>query len=224
MIELKNLSKKYLVGKDNFYALKNINLRITEGEMVAICGKSGAGKSTLLHVLGCLEKFDEGDYYIEGESTRAMKNSTLARLRNMFFGFVMQDFSLINHRTSLYNVEAPMLFNSTPFFSMKKKAMLALETVGVADQARKEVINMSGGQRQRVAIARAIVTDPKTILADEPTGNLDETTTKEIMQVLLDLNRRGKTIIIVTHDDTVASYCNRKIIISDGKIISDTVD
>lgn len=225
MLEIKNVSKIYMIGnkvENSFAALKRVSLTIHDGEMLAIMGKSGAGKSTLLHILGCLDNFEEGDYLVDGKSVKKLSDRHLAQLRNKKFGFVMQDFSLINHRTALYNVEAPMLFGETPFFEMKKRALNALTSAGVADQAKKEIVNMSGGQRQRVAIARAVVNDPDIILADEPTGNLDEATTGEIMELLCDLNRRGKTVVIITHDQTVADYCTRKITLSDGRIISDS--
>lgn len=218
MISIKNISKIY--GKDTqpFYALRDVSLEIKEGEMVAIQGRSGAGKSTLLHIIGCLDTFDRGEYNLGGIDIGSKSPSALAKIRNTMIGFVMQDFSLINHRTALYNVEAPMLFGSTPFFSMKEKALKALSDTGVLDQAKKKVVYMSGGQRQRIAIARAIVNDSPMILADEPTGNLDSSTAKEIMEIFKRLNKEGKTIIIVTHDDAVASYCDRKIVLSDGRI------
>ena len=187
--------------------------------MIAIMGKSGAGKSTLLHILGCLERFEEGVYNLNGENVTNLSPKQLAKIRNAQIGFVLQDYSLINHKTALYNVMSPMLFNKTPYKQMKPKALDALKTVGIADQAEKDVVNMSGGQRQRVAIARAIVNSAPLILADEPTGNLDSTTTDEIMKLFCELHKQGKTIVIVTHDDHVASYCDRIITISDGKIL-----
>lgn len=218
MIKLKSISKIYKIGGEPFYALNRVDLDISEGEMVAIQGRSGAGKSTLLHILGCLDTFDEGIYELAGESIGEKSISELARIRNEKIGFVLQDFSLINHQTALYNVKAPMLFNKTPFRELKSRALAALDLVGVADQAYKKVENMSGGQRQRVAIARAMVNDPPIILADEPTGNLDSNTAKEIMSIIDTLHKKGKTIIIVTHDDYIARCCSRKIIISDGRI------
>lgn len=220
MLELKNVSKIYTSGEYSFAALSGVSLTIGSGEMVAVMGKSGAGKSTLLHILGCLDSFDGGDYLIGGESVKGFSDAELARIRNRKFGFVMQDFSLINHRTALYNAGAPMLFDRTPLPRMKKRAMDALRSVGVESQAKKEIVNMSGGQRQRVAIARAIVNDPDVIFADEPTGNLDRVSTGEIMDLLGELNRKGKTVVIVTHDESVAERCQRRVIISDGKIIA----
>ena len=219
MIKLKKISKIYNIAGNAFYALNKINLEIKAGEMVAIQGRSGAGKSTMLHILGCLDTFEEGNYFLNGIDIAKQTPSQLAKIRNKTIGFVLQDFSLINHQTALYNVKAPLLFNKTPFSQMKDKALKALESTGVIDQANKKVTNMSGGQRQRVAIARAIVNNPSIILADEPTGNLDSTTAAEIMNIFTSLNKEGKTVIIVTHDDIVASYCTRKIVLSDGKIV-----
>ena len=219
MIKLTDVSKRYIIDGEPFYALNKVSLEIKKGEMVAIRGRSGAGKSTLLHVLGCLDKFDEGTYIFDAEDISGKSETELAVIRNRKIGFVMQDFSLINHRTALYNVKSPMLFNKTPFFRMNEKAMASLEKLGIASQANKLVENMSGGQRQRVAIARALVNDPDLILADEPTGNLDSETAKEIMEIFGSLNREGKTVVIVTHDDAVADYCARQITISDGKIV-----
>lgn len=219
MIEIKDISKVYQVGGKPFCALDRVSLSVKGGEMIAIMGKSGAGKSTLLHILGCLERFEEGVYNLNGENVTNLSPKQLAKIRNAQIGFVLQDYSLINHKTALYNVISPMLFNKTPYKQMKPKALDALKTVGIADQAQKDVVNMSGGQRQRVAIARAIVNNAPLILADEPTGNLDSTTTDEIMKLFCELHKQGKTIVIVTHDDHVASYCDRIITISDGKIL-----
>lgn len=219
MIELNKVSKIYNIAGNLFYALNNVNLEIRSGEMIAIQGRSGAGKSTMLHILGCLDTFEEDSYFLNGIDIAKQTPSKLAKIRNENIGFVLQDFSLINHQTALYNVKAPLLFNNTPFSQMKDKALKALESTGVISQANKKVTDMSGGQRQRVAIARAIVNNPSIILADEPTGNLDSTTAAEIMNIFTSLNKDGKTVIIVTHDDIVASYCTRKIILSDGKIV-----
>lgn len=219
MIRLSKLSKIYKINGEPFYALNKIDLEIQKGELIAVQGRSGAGKSTLLHILGCLDTYNEGAYFLDGKDMSQNNPNQLAHLRNQFFGFVLQDFSLINHKTALYNVMAPMFFNKTPFFDMKKKALKALDDMGLSSQAKKDVLKMSGGQRQRVAIARAIVNNPSIILADEPTGNLDSSTADDIMKIFKNLNEEGKTIIIVTHDDRVASFCNRIIRISDGRIL-----
>lgn len=219
MLELRNVSKIYPLGDRIFYALNEVSLTIEAGEMIAIRGRSGAGKSTLLHILGCLDTFEKGEYLLDGINVAKLNARQLAEIRNRKIGFVLQDFSLINHKSVCYNVEAPMFFNRTPFYYMKKKAIHALEQMGIADQAKKDVVNLSGGQRQRVAIARAIVNNTPILLADEPTGSLDSATADEIMEIFTKLNAEGKTIIIVTHDERVAAYCQRQIIINDGKVI-----
>lgn len=219
MIQMEHISKIYQVGDAPFYALRDVSLHIGAGEMVAVRGRSGAGKSTLLHIIGGLDTPDEGRYMLNGLNVGEATDAGLARIRNEQIGFVLQDFSLIDHRSTLYNVTVPMLFGKTPFSQMKTKALDALKAVGVSDQAHKAVSDMSGGQRQRVAIARALVNDPPLILADEPTGNLDSETTEEIMKLFVSLHERGKTVVIVTHDEHVASFCDRSITISDGKII-----
>lgn len=219
MIQLNDICKVYPVDGVDFFALDHVSLTVGDGEMIAIMGTSGAGKSTLLHIIGCLDRPTSGSYTLDGTDVGTLSDKKLAELRNTRLGFVMQDFSLINHRTALYNVKAPMLFNDTPFHDMAPRAKKALENAGVADQANKEIVKMSGGQRQRVAIARAIVNDPPVILADEPTGNLDSKTTDDIMALFQTLHKQGKTILIVTHDAHVASFCDRVIELSDGKII-----
>jgi len=219
MIQLNDISKIYNINGEPFYALNKVSLQIEKGEMVAVRGRSGAGKSTLLHIMGCLDTYDHGAYAIDGINTAEASSSDMAQIRNEKIGFVLQDFSLINHRTALYNVKAPMLFNKTPFREMNGKAMKTLTDLGIAEQASKKVENMSGGQRQRVAIARAMVNDPPIILADEPTGNLDSVTAAEIMDIFKELNKRGKTVVIVTHDEAVASYCSRQIVLSDGRLV-----
>ena len=218
MIKLKNVSKEYIVNDNPYIAVDNVSLTIDKAEYVAIMGRSGAGKSTLLHILGCLDNCTSGEYCFNGRDISKISPKAAAKIRNEEIGFVLQDFSLINHQTALYNVMSPMFFNKTPFKEMKPRAMNVLEQMGIADQAHKKIINMSGGQKQRVAIARAIVTNPSLILADEPTGSLDTSTEQEIMDIFDSLNNQGKTIIIVTHDNSVASHCNRIITMSDGKI------
>ncbi len=219
MIVAENLSKIYPNGNEPFYALKQVSMTVADGEMVAIMGKSGAGKSTLLHVLGCLESFEEGRYVLDGQDVTALSARKLAKIRNEKIGFVMQDYSLLNQRSVLFNVCAPMLFNKTPYRQMKPLALAALDSVGVGDCAEKNVVNLSGGQRQRVAIARALVNGAPLILADEPTGNLDSRTAAEIMALFGTLHGQGKTILIVTHDEQVASYCDRTVRISDGILV-----
>ena len=224
MIEIKGLNKYYPVGKEKFHALKNIDLTVADGEAVAIMGKSGAGKSTLLNIIGCLDGFDSGEYTLDGITVRNLSDTKQARLRNDKIGFVMQDFALIEYKTTLFNTMLPMYFDKTPSGKMKKKALKALCVVGIEDQAHKKVNQLSGGQRQRAAIARAIVKNPPLILADEPTGALDSDTSEQIMNLLMEMNSRGMTLIVVTHDETVASYCGRKIVISDGRIVPEKTE
>ena len=220
MIEISKLNKYYKIGNDKMHALKDITLNIQNGEMLAIMGKSGAGKSTLMNMIGLLDKYDSGNLKIDGIEVSMLGDSKLAKLRNEKIGFVMQDFSLLEQKTVLMNVMLPLYFNNKYNFSnMKKIAMEMLRRVGIAEQANKKANQLSGGQKQRVAIARAIVNDPSFILADEPTGALDTKTSAEIMELFKNLNDDGKTIIIITHDMGIAQACQRKIEISDGKII-----
>ncbi len=222
MIKVENLIKTYKLGKDLFYALDDVSLTVDDGELVAICGTSGAGKSTLLNILGCLDKADSGKYYLDDVDVFSLKDSKTAKLRNKKIGFVLQDFSLINQKKVDFNVMLPMYFDNTPGKQMKIKADKALKAVGLEDQKNKKANQLSGGQRQRVAIARAIVNDPSVVLADEPTGALDSKTSQSIMELFKELNKKGITVIIVTHDKEIASYCNRQIEIKDGKIIFDS--
>lgn len=221
MIQVNNLNKFYPVGKERLHALKDVQLEIQKGEMVAIQGKSGSGKSTLLNILGCLDSFDSGDYNLLGLPVGELNDTQAAKMRNQQIGFVFQDFSLINGKSVLFNTALPLFFGKTPYRDMKKQAMEALEAVGIADLADKVANQLSGGQRQRVAIARAIVSHPSLLLADEPTGALDSATSAHIMELLCSMNDKGITILVVTHDDTVTGYCRRRIFLQDGQIQSD---
>ena len=222
MIQLKGIQKSYLIGETRFSALQNINLSIEHGESVAIMGRSGAGKSTLLNILGCLDNFDSGNYFLDNVEIGMQNDETLSKIRNERIGFVLQDFALISHKSVIFNTMLPMFFDKTPRALMKEKALEALDSVGLTNQMDKRVNQLTGGQRQRVAIARAIVKAPLLILADEPTGALDSDTGKEVMDILMKMNDRGITLVVVTHDDDVAAYCNRKIILSDGRVFSDS--
>lgn len=220
MIRLVNINKTYNYKKANaFSALKNINLNINDGEMLAIVGKSGAGKSTLMHILGCIDDFESGDYFIDDINVKDISNGKKAEIRNKKIGIVMQDFALIEEYTVIENVMVPLLFDKSKK-DKKKTAIKAIESVGIGDLTNKPVNKLSGGQKQRVAIARAIVNDPVFILADEPTGALDSNTSLEIMQVFKDLNKLGKTIIIITHDKDVAQKCDRIVEMKDGSFIN----
>lgn len=220
MLKIENLTKTYNYKKSNaFTALKDVSLEVADGEMLAIIGKSGAGKSTLLHIIGCIDKFEKGSYTIDGTDVHSLSDNKLAKIRNEKVGIVMQDFALIDEYSVIENVMIPLNFSKKKLGKPKELAMKALERVGIADLAKKPVSKLSGGQKQRVAIARAIVNDPSFILADEPTGALDTKTSSEIMELFTELNKSGKTVIIITHDLTVADKCKRKVEISDGRII-----
>ena len=221
MIDIQHLSKRYTVDTLPFLALDDVSLSIRAGESVAIMGRSGAGKTTLMNIIGCLDTFDAGSYQLDGVNVAALSDEKLAHLRNEKIGFVMQDFALLTHKSVLYNVKLQMYFDQTPRREMVSKAKTVLEKLGMSAQEKKRVNQLSGGQKQRVALARALVKSPALLLADEPTGALDSQTGKEIMQLLLERNREGVTLIIVTHDEQVAAYCERTIVISDGKIVQD---
>ena len=220
MITLQNIRKIYNPKHANaFEALHGISLEIADGEMVAVIGKSGAGKSTLLHILACIDSCESGDYQIDGASVSHLSERKAARIRNEKIGIVMQDFALVEDFSALENVLLPLEFAKKKKPNRKQIAMNALQAVGMADYAKKPVNKLSGGQKQRVAIARAIVNEPSVILADEPTGALDSTTAAEIMGVFHELHKRGKTIIIVTHDMEIAKQCGRMIEIMDGNVV-----
>lgn len=219
MISIKSLTKTYNYKKSNaFTALTDVSLTVEDGEMLAIIGKSGAGKSTLLHIIGCIDTFEKGEYIIDDINIHKLSDKKLAKIRNEKVGIVMQDFALVEEYTVLENVKIPLYFAKKRKRSFNTLALSALEKVGIRDLAKKSVNKLSGGQKQRVAIARAIVNDPSFILADEPTGALDTKTSAEIIELFKSLNDDGKTVIIITHDPTVAESCKRQIEISDGKI------
>ena len=222
LIALKGISKSYQAshGAPPYQVLKDANLSIDKGEMVAIKGSSGAGKSTLLHIIGCLDKPTSGSYLLNGQNVSQLSLSKLAEIRNASFGFVMQHFALIEEDSALQNVATPLLFAKTRKSQMDARAMEQLRNVGMEQMANKRIATLSGGEKQRVAIARAMVNNPEIILADEPTGALDRANTEKIGQLFQQLNEKGKTIIIVTHDDFVAQSCRRIVTIADGVIKS----
>lgn len=222
VIEVKNLTKVYGKRSTAFTALKNINLDIYEGESVAIVGKSGSGKSTLMHLLALLDRPTEGTVKIDGIESTKLKARKLNRLRNHSFGFVFQQFFMNPHDTVLENVVLPLRIAGKRRKERKELATKALKTVGLSDRIKFKANDLSGGQKQRVCIARAIVNNPKILFADEPTGNLDSATGDKVIDLLFGLNKKGVTLIIVTHDEDLAKLCDRQIRISDGKIIEDT--
>ena len=221
MIRLHNISKIYLIGKEKFYALRNVDLEIRQGEFVVICGASGSGKSTLLNIIGCMESSSEGTVFLGEDNVSTISDEARACVRNEKVGFVLQDFALVNDQTVLYNVMLPLLLSKRPYRTIRAKAKATLALVGLSDQEKKKVNQLSGGQRQRVAIARAMVNDPQIILADEPTGQLDSQTGLQIMNILKELNEKGITVVVVTHDSKVAAYASRQILLSDGQIVGD---
>ncbi len=218
LVNLQNVNKIYRTGDFKFQALDNINLTIKEGEFLALVGPSGSGKSTLMNIIGLLDKPTSGKYFLSGKNTALLSQDKLAVLRNKQIGFVFQSFNLLNRTSSLDNVALPLAYAGINEEERKKRAMLALAEVGLADKAESRPNQLSGGQQQRVAVARALVTNPQIILADEPTGNLDSKTGEQILRLFDKINQTGKTIILITHDLGVAKYTKRKIIIKDGKI------
>ncbi|HQZ17459.1 MAG TPA: ABC transporter ATP-binding protein [Vicinamibacteria bacterium] len=223
LIELSGVTKSYDQGEMQVNALRGVDLSIGRAELVAIIGPSGSGKSTLMHILGCLDQPTTGTFLLDGEDVSAMSSFQLARIRNQKIGFIFQTFNLLPKASLLRNVELPMLYGGVSASERRERAMVALSRVGLEQRAAARPSELSGGQRQRVAIARAIVMNPRLILADEPTGNLDTKTGNEILQIFDDMHAAGHTIAIVTHDPRIAERCHRVIRIEDGAILSDAL-
>ena len=221
MVSIKNLHKSYKMGDSSLHVLKGIDLNIEEGEMVAIMGSSGSGKSTLLNIIGILDEHDKGEYTLDGVEIRNLNEKKAAQYRNKFLGFVFQSFNLINFKNALENVGLPLYYQGLGRKERQEKALFHLEKVGLKDWATHLPNELSGGQKQRVAIARALASQPKLLLADEPTGALDSTTSAEIMQFLQQLNDEGKTLLIVTHETDISKMCKRVIRLKDGVIMED---
>ena len=221
MIKIEKLHKSYPIGKDSLHVLKGIDLHIKEGEFVSIMGSSGSGKSTLLNIVGLLDIHDEGDYYLNGQLIKDMNEKKAALLINKFLGFIFQSFNLISYKTALENVALPLYYKGMGRKERLQIALDYLEKVGLKDWANHLPNELSGGQKQRVAIARALVTKPKVVLADEPTGALDSTTTDSVMDLLKDINDEGMTVFVITHEEEVAEQTKRIVRLKDGVIISD---
>ena len=221
MIKINSLSKEYIMGDNKLLALDNVSVSINSGEFVSIMGSSGSGKSTLMNIIGCLDVPSSGDYFFRDNNISSLNSNKLAELRNKDLGFVFQNFNLLPRLNALENVVLPLLYSGKNLKERNKLALDALEGVGLNDRIHHRPNQLSGGQQQRVSIARAIAGSPKLILADEPTGSLDSKTSLEIMKILNDLNSKGITIVLVTHEDDIANYGSRIIKMKDGKIIED---
>jgi putative ABC transport system ATP-binding protein len=221
LISLTDVSKVYQMGAVSVHALHLINLTIKQGESVSIVGRSGSGKTTLLDIIGCLSQPTSGEYLLDGASILSLSDFDLAKIRNQSFGFIFQTFHLLPRQTALQNVALPLFYNGTSKEERLSRAQEALQQVGLANRGSHLPRELSGGQQQRVAIARALVNRPKIILADEPTGNLDSKSGDEIIDILLALNQKGHTLILITHDAEIAKRLTRKIMIADGRIVQD---
>ncbi|MDT8346625.1 MAG: ABC transporter ATP-binding protein [Flavobacteriaceae bacterium] len=221
MIEIKDLYKSYKTGENVLQVLKGINFSVKEGELVAIMGSSGSGKSTLLNILGMLDEADSGTYTLDGVLIKNLNESIAAGYRNKFLGFIFQSFNLIGYKTAIENVALPLYYQGVSRKERIEKSMQYLEKVGLADWATHLPNQLSGGQKQRVAIARALASDPKVLLADEPTGALDSKTSWEVMELIQEINEEGRTILIVTHEEDIAKMTKRIVNLKDGVIIED---
>ena len=221
LIDARGLVKTYTMGEQTVHALRGVTLAIDEGDFVAIMGASGSGKSTLMNILGCLDRPSAGTYHLAGEEVETLHPDALASIRNRRVGFVFQQFNLLPRTSALENVELPLVYASVTPTERRRRALQALQRVGLGERAGHTPAELSGGQQQRVAIARALVNRPQLILADEPTGALDSQTSEEIMRLLAELNEQGMTVIIVTHENDIAAWAKRRIVFRDGVIVED---
>lgn len=219
MLILKDICKGYRIGNEKVYALRNVSIKVDNGEFVAVIGPSGSGKSTLMNILGCLDVPDSGEYYLDNENISRLSDNKLAEIRNKKIGFVFQSFNLLPRLTTIQNIELPLIYRGLNKKEREEKVKKAVEMVGLEDRINHKPNELSGGQQQRTAIARAIAGEPDIILADEPTGNLDSKSGKEIMNILVNLNTSGKTIFLITHDLSMAQYAGKMLKICDGELI-----
>ncbi len=222
VIHVEDLAREYLMGSERVQALRGLTLTIRRNEYVAIMGPSGSGKSTFMNLIGCLDTPSGGAYWLSGQEVSRLSDDALARVRNKEIGFVFQTFNLLPRATALHNVELPLIYAGTAARERRARAEEALARVGLEHRMHHRPNELSGGQRQRVAIARALVNRPSLLLADEPTGNLDSTTSEEIMRVFGDLHREGQTIVVVTHEPSIAAHAERVVVLRDGRLDSDT--
>lgn len=218
MIQISNLMKSYKLGGETVHALNNVSLNIDKGEFLAIIGPSGSGKSTLMNMIGCLDRPDSGEYYLDGKEIGQMNDNNLATIRNQKIGFIFQNFNLLTKLTALENVELPLIYSGTSTKERREIALESLANVGLKERAGHMPSQLSGGQQQRVAIARALAGNPSILLADEPTGALDSKTSSEILQLMKELNEAGNTIILITHDLSIAKQAKRMVRIQDGEL------
>ncbi|MFL6262822.1 MAG: ABC transporter ATP-binding protein [Thermoanaerobaculia bacterium] len=221
LIELRDIYKVYDMGAEKVHALNGVDLAVERGEYVAIMGSSGSGKSTLMNLVGCLDTPSSGSYILNGTAVQELDDTQLAAIRNKEIGFVFQTFNLLARTDALHNVELPLIYAGLSRAERRERARKALEKVGLGSRMSHQPNELSGGQRQRVAIARALVNDPSILLADEPTGNLDSTTSEEIMQLFDELHQAGNTVVLVTHEPDIAEHAWRKVTLRDGKVTSD---
>ncbi|MDY0102121.1 MAG: ABC transporter ATP-binding protein [Lentimicrobium sp.] len=224
MIKLTNINKSYVTGNNSLHVLKGIDLKIEAGEFVSVMGSSGSGKSTLLNILGILDSYDNGDYYLDGTLIRSQSETKAAALRNRYIGFVFQSFNLISFKNAMENVALPLYYQDVPRKKRNRIAMEYLERMGLQEWAEHMPNELSGGQKQRIAIARALISKPKIILADEPTGALDTATSYEVMQIIKEINAEGITVILVTHENDIAHMTKRIIRLKDGQIESEVLN
>ena len=222
VIQIRDLERSYVMGAETVHALRGVSLEIRRNEYVAIMGPSGSGKSTMMNLIGCLDTPSQGEYWLNGQEVSRMPDDALARVRNREIGFVFQTFNLLPRASALANVELPLVYAGVAARVRRERARTALTRVALGDRMDHRPNELSGGQRQRVAIARALVNEPAILLADEPTGNLDSTTSEEIMKVFESLHRQGQTIIMVTHEPDIAAHAERVIVLRDGRVASDT--